>query len=271
MAEVLSHQEEVAAIRESIEMIPRAMRHMGWRVSAEMMERWLRSPAWVLPDTWKSNNPPDPRSLAPAQLDQRSVRMNWAMSNPRVRVAMEELRGKMANGPARKNLRDRVDKLLRLPGQSVRFGSQSDSAVQLDQTCQSNWVAFGGALDTMDDLYGGIGKATLKVALIGEARRDTHTGKSALRVTHAGFYIRDTYDFSGHQYLGEWTESGVQSKTEMIATSVIDGLSFRWGKPPGHRSNYDFQTYRRLTGRGGDFVLYSDVYWEHANLLLDLS
>ncbi|HVI54922.1 MAG TPA: DUF6402 family protein [Luteibacter sp.] len=266
-----SHQENVAAVRESIEMIPVAMRRMGWRVSAELMERWLRSPAWVLPSKWKSNNPPDPRTLASAHLDQKIVRMSWAMANPRVRIAMDELRAKMANGPARANLRDRISTLPWLSHQKMAFGSQSDSAVQLDQTCQSNRVSFGGMMDTMDDLYGGIGRATLKVALIGEATRDARTGNDSLRITHAGFYIRDTYDFSGIQYLGTWTESGVLNKSQMLMASVSDGLTFRWGKPLGHRSNQDFETLRRLTGVGGDFVLYSDVYWERVDLLLDLS
>lgn len=270
MAEGSSYQEEVAAIRESIEMIPRAMRNMGWRVSADMMERWLRSPAWVLPGTWKSDSPPDPRTLSSTHLDQSIVRMSWAMTNPRVRIALERLRARMVNEAAKRVLLDRLPSFLGTKDERD-FGSLQDSAVNLDRTCQANYVTVGGALDTMDDFYGGLGKALLKVAFIGRARRDARTGKIALQVTHAGFYIRDTYDFNGAQYLGTWTKSGVRNKSEMLMDAVTDGLTFQWGKPAGHRSNHDFGAYRTHTGLGGDYVLYSDVYWERANLVLNLT
>lgn len=113
--------------------------------------------------------------------------------------------------------------------------------------------------------------ATLKAALIGEARRDARTGRIALKVTHVGFYIRDTYDFNDFQYLGTWTERGVLNKAQMLMNTALDGMAFRWGgEPIGNVYNHDFDTYRGTTGFGGDFVIYSDVYWESAKLLLDL-
>ncbi|HVI53824.1 MAG TPA: DUF6402 family protein [Luteibacter sp.] len=35
--------------------------------------------------------------------------------------------------------------------------------------------------------------------------------------------------------------------------------------------NHDFETYRCTTGLGGDFVIHSDVHWELANLVFDLT
>jgi hypothetical protein len=257
--------------RKTIEAIPRAMRQMGWLVSAELMEHWLHAPAWVLPEVWKSGNPPDPGRLSPSQLDQRIVRMSWAMSHQRVLSAMDTLRVKMANGAAREVLRKRMADLSWGPDNRAVFGSRQDSAIQLERTCQSNIEAFGGKLDTMDDLYGSLGMATLKVALIGEARRDARTGRITLKVTDAGFYIRDTYDFNDFQYLGTWTERGVLNKAQMLMNTALDGMAFRWGgEPIGNVYNHDFDTYRGTTGFGGDFVIYSDVFWESANLLLDL-
>jgi hypothetical protein len=142
----------------------------------------------------------------------------------------------------------------------------------LEQVCQSNYESFGSMSDTMDDLYGSLGMATLKVALIGEAVRDPRTGRRSLIATHAGFYLRDTYDFNGFQYLGAWTESGVLSKAQMLMNMASDGMGFRLGgEPIGNVFNHHFEAYRRFTGLGGDFVVYSDVYWEPANLLLDLA
>jgi hypothetical protein len=119
--------EDVAAVRDAIESIPPAMRNMGWHVSAEIMDRWIRSPAWVLPDVWKSENPPDPATLSPAHLDQSLVSMSWALTSPRVRMAMKKLRTSMANSPAKRILLDRVK---RLPwGNSLRidFGDIRDT------------------------------------------------------------------------------------------------------------------------------------------------
>lgn len=267
-----SSSDNVIAIKQKIEAIPVAMRNMGWTVSAALMERWLRSQPWVLPAVWKSNDPPDPRTLPSAHLDQSIVRMNWAMANPRVHSAIKELRVKMVNAAAKRNLGRRVAKLSWGTKSRMCFGTQLDSAVHLERTCQSNFQSFGGTLDTIDDLYGGLGMATLKVALIGEAIRDSRTGRLSLQVTHAGFYIRDTYDFRDFQYLGIWTKNGVLSKAQMLMNAASDSLTFgAGGEPIGNVFNHHFESYRRLTGFGGDFVLYSDVYWERVNLLLDLT
>jgi len=264
-----SSSEDIIAIKAKVEAIPGAMRRMGWGVAGELMERWIHSPAWVLPIDWKKEQPLD---LSVSHLDQQIVRMGWAMSNPRVRVAMNKLRVNMINGPARKLLHDRLDEGTWGGSHRIEFGNQRNSALQLDRTCQSNFEPLGGDMDTMDDVYGGLGKATLKAALIGHASRDVRTGKIALQVTHAGFYIRDTYDFNDFQYLGTWTTNGVLSKTAMLMNTALDGMVSRWkGEPIGNLFNHDFDTYRRLTGFGGDFVLYSDVHWEPMNLLLALS
>ena len=267
-----SSRERATDIKGKIEAIPGAMRQMGWGVSAALMERWIHSPAWVLPSEWKGKDTPDPRGLSTGHLDQQIVRMSWAMANSRVRIAMTDLRRKMANGPARKVLKDRVTKLPWGTKHQLDFGNRQNRAIELERTCQSNFEAFGDEWDTMDDLYGSLGMATMKVALIGEARRDAGTGKLSLQVSHAGFYIRDTYDFNDFQYLGTWTKNGVLSKTQMVMNTALDGMVFRWGgEPIGNVFNQDFDTYRCATGFGGDFVIYSDVHWEPADLLLELT
>ena len=264
--------ETVTSNKAKVEAVPGAMRQMGWGVAADLMERWLHSPAWVLPREWKGRSTPDPSHLLPGHLDQNIVRMSWAIANPRVRVAMKELRAKMANTPARTVLKERVSKLSWGTAERMQFGNRRNAAIELEQTCQSNFEPFGDTFDTMDDLFGGLGSATLKVALIGEARRNPPTGKLALQVTDAGFYIRDTYDFNDFQYLGTWTKNGVLSKAEMVINTALDGLVFRWGgEPIGNVFNHDFDRYRCTTGFGGDFVIYSDVHWEPANMLLELT
>jgi hypothetical protein len=271
MSEKALSCKEVTGIEEKIESIPRAMRHMGWTVSADLMEHWLHGAAWVLPPEWKSKSSPDPRTLAPAHVNQRSVRMSWAMSYGQIKSAVTTLRGSMANGPARIVLRDRLRTVVWGPQNRVSVGSVQHTAIDLEKTCQSNYLEFGANMDTMDDLYGSIGKGTLKVALIGEATKDSSTGRVTMHVTHAGFYIKDTYDFIDFQYLGTWTKDGVLSKSQMLMNAALEGVALRWGSEPlGNIYNHDFETYRCRTGFGGDFMIYSDVHWERVDLSLDL-
>lgn len=253
-----------------IESIPEAMRRMGWTVSAQLMERWLRTPAWVLPEEWKEQKTAPTLMPSSTQMDQTTVRMSWAMSHQRVQAVMRELRSPMANEPAQRELSEKTANIELTPEWAI-FGNRAHSAFRLDQLHQSNARKFGDFSDPLDDMYGSLGKATLKVALIGEAKRDPRSERVSIRTTHAGYYIRDTYDFKGFQYLGAWTKSGVMGsiQTPMPLTShgVISRMST---EPVGQIFNHDFETYRRATGCGGDFIIYSDVLWEPMNLTLEL-
>jgi hypothetical protein len=261
---------EDAANIKLIESIPTAMRRMGWTVSAQLMERWLRAPAWVLPAEWKKQGTAPELMPSFTQMDQTTVRMSWAMSHQRLREAMDQLRAKMANEPARELLSTRTAATELTPEWTI-FGSRVHTAFRLDQLHQSNAIRFGSLSDPLDDMYGSLGKATLKVALIGEAKRDPSSGKVTISATHAGYYIRDTYDFNGFQFLGAWTKSGVlgsiQPPTPLTSQGVISHLD---REPASHVFNHDFQAYRRATGCGGDFIVYSDVIWEAIDITLQL-
>ncbi|HEY4292947.1 DUF6402 family protein, partial [Luteibacter sp.] len=255
-----------------IREIPGAMRRMGWPVSAALMERWFEAPAWTMPGAWKTpKGPPEPLAIPAAHVDTSIARMDWAISFSRCRNAIDLLREKMANPAALNLLRERLEKLDWGGRSSVEFGRLDMRAIQLDQECQANSESLGETYDTLDDMYGALGKATLKVALIGEAMRNAWTGRLALHVTHVGFYLRDNYDFNGFQFLGTWTHSGVLTKAQMVMNAMFDSMVFQWhGEAIGNVFNHDFDRYRQASGRGGDFVIYSDVRWEAADLWLDL-
>ncbi|HEY4294238.1 DUF6402 family protein [Luteibacter sp.] len=254
----------------TVESIPGAMRQMGWTVSADLMDRWLGSPAWVLPHEMKKHQPH--HRYTPENTDQRIVRMAWAMTHPRLKINVDELRKKMANALAKENLRERLLNSRWSAQREFAFGSRHDSAVDLEDTCQSNSLPFGEKLGLLDDMQGSLGVGSVKVALIGEATRDVRAGRLTLKVTHAGFYIRDTYDFSGFQFLGAWTTDRVLSATQMALNFPRRDMASR-GTPVSatHVFNRDFENYRRVTGYGGDFVVYSDVLWESMNLSLEFT
>lgn len=49
----MNSQSEVELQPIRISYIPKVMRKIGWKKSAQMMDRWLNSPGWKCPDTWK--------------------------------------------------------------------------------------------------------------------------------------------------------------------------------------------------------------------------
>jgi hypothetical protein len=146
----------------------------------------------------------------------------------------------------------------------------------MDAICQLNFIKFGDNWDTLDDMYGALGSATLKIGAVGKAFRtsDPLTGRSKdfFHVEHLGFYIRDNYDFNGLQYLGSWTKDRVLTKSETVLTTTAHGLVavLATRGPFATVWNGDFRKYRNLKGQGGDFVLYSDVLWKRKDLIIEL-
>jgi hypothetical protein len=255
-----------------IREIPGAMRRMSWDVSAALMERWFEAPAWTMPKEWKKKETqPEPKDIPVDHLNTSIVSMDWARSFHRCHKAMELLRQDMSNPAAIDLLQERVGALDWAGRNSVEFGHRNMGAIELDQRCQVNSRGFGELYDTLDDMYGALGAATLKVALIGEAVRNEWTDRTALHVTHAGFYLRDNYDFNGFQFLGTWTHGGVLTKAHMVMNTMLDSMVFQWhGEPIGNVFNHDFNAFRQASGRGGDFVIYSDVHWEAIDFWIDL-
>ncbi len=65
-------------------------------------------------------------------------------------------------------------------------------------------------------------------------------------ISEVGVYIRDSYDFNGSQFLGFWDDK--DNSVSMI--NPLSGTSV---------SNDDFHSWRVKTGKGGDFLVFSDL------------
>jgi hypothetical protein len=136
----------------------------------------------------------------------------------------------------------------------------------LDKTCQVNFVEVGGMFDPLDDFYGAIGKGLLKIAVTGMVTALSGS-RYRIAIDEVGIYLRDTYDFNDDhmslisQPLGYWGFQGVSRKFQLRWDVEIDE---RYAEvvPPDRLyavQNDDFRRYRNVYGRGGDFVIYSDV------------
>ncbi len=141
--------------------------------------------------------------------------MAWALGFARVRAAMATLQAQWASPAGLSVLRDRVDRQgMGRPGQPWRFGSLGQPAKAVDESCQVNILTVGRLSDPLDDFYGAMGEATLKVAVSGIVT-STGAGKTTIRIDELGFYLRDSYDFNDgdraflSQPLGFWGFGGV--------------------------------------------------------------
>ena len=260
--------------------LPKAMRKIGWKKSAMMMERWLRLPAWECPDSWKEG-PGLPQELfIPDQhLDDEIITMSWLRNYPAAVSAIDGLIAKCCSPAAMGVTAKRLKRLgwsgfgSYIFGRKNIIGRPNMSARELEQYYQNNFVTVGGnALnhvfsDTLDDIYGSLGTYNLKCAVLGRAY-EYDAGKRYLEAQWVGVYVKDFYDFNNNngydQVLGLWSDNGIVNR-KSATMAVIQDMNIYTGKTPHKVSlfhNSDFLKYRAKSNKGGDFVVFSDVYWQ---------
>jgi hypothetical protein len=203
--------------------IPGAMESMGWKVSAQLMRRWFSvKPAWAMPQEWRSGQDINYPELPASQVDDQIVKMKWALGFDRVVSAFEDLCQNWNSAEGLKQLRTRLEVAGWKPGAAFRLGAGSRSAKELDLTCQVNRRSVGDSIDTLDDFYGAIFRATLKLAVVGKTSRSLLSKRDLLEIEKIGVYLRDTYDFNADWFddavfgLGVWSKRRVLSKKEML-------------------------------------------------------
>lgn len=257
--------------------VPVAMRRMGWHTSAALMQRWFDSPGWQMPAAWKTDRgQPKPMELPLAQCDEHLVKMAWAMGFERCKIAVKEAESYLSTPKAIIRLKELLERAGWQQSSTVVLGSLHHSAREIDATSQVNFIPLGSSDDPLDDMYGALGIATLKIGVVGktftEEDPETHLSRSYFQVEYIGFYIRDNYDFNGLQFLGIWTEDRVLSKMDMTRAALPSGQSlYKWANDEfALVTNNDFRKYREKTAMGGDYVLYSDVLWRKIDKTIDL-
>ncbi|WP_175651147.1 DUF6402 family protein [Pseudomonas sp. Marseille-P9899] len=257
--------------------LPVAMRKMGWHTSAALMQRWFDSPGWQMPESWKSEGgQPGPLELPSTQCDEILVKMSWAMGFDRCQAAVRKAESILVTP----NAVSRLKTLLKNRGWQnkgvVSLGCSSFSARQIDASAQVNFVQLGSTDDPLDDMYGALGIATLKVGVVGKtfSKEDPETRqlKNFFQIERIGFYIRDHYDFNGLQFLGTWTKDRVLTKSEMARAALPSGQSiYKWTTDEfAFVMNHDFRKYRSKTDMGGDYIIYSDVLWKKLDKIIYL-
>jgi uncharacterized protein DUF6402 len=251
----------------------------NWPVAAALMRRWFAGEAVKV--TASEKNGLVPMSTLPASmLDEQILTMTWALQFERVREAYQTLTTQKWHDPAA--IRQLAVQLKRYmssdgsqankDGQGWRFGDLAQPAKIVAQTSQVNTITVGHVIGPLDDFYGAIGRGSLNVAITGKVSRLAN-GSLRIVIDALGVYLSDSYDFNGDQPLGVWTQNGLDRNLfdELIGSFTkgfppiavnADEAGTSGGADPKKRfavSNAVFEGYRDLSGRGGDFIVVSDV------------
>ena len=254
--------------------IPKAMDNMGWKVSAQMMRRWFATkPAWEMPELWRGGKNINYLALPASQVEDQIIKMKWVLGFDRVVPVFEDLCQNWNNQAGIDTLKKRLIVMGWKSGGTLKLGQGLKAAKELDLTCQVNSRPFGGLPDTLDDLYGAVFRATLKLAVVGKVSRSIFSKRDMFEIEKIGVYVRDTYDFNADWFddalvgLGVWSKKRLLSKKDMLLykSTPLPLLAHAYpGFVPAR--NEDFRNWQKHRNEGGDFFVFSDVMWMEPNV-----
>lgn len=253
-----------------LDEIPGVMRsHLGWPVAAALMERWFRGVGFAISLPVKISKSPNKLHQLPAsQLEENVITMGWALGFSRVRAAVSQLQARWNSPAGMVELKKRVEQQTIGKTPPWRFGDLNQPAKILDNTCQVNFLNVGRFGDPLDDFYGAMGEVTLKIAVSGLVT-PRGRGKVSIAIDELAFYLRDSYDFNDDSFpsqpLGCWGPLGVKRFPRSAMDIPLDEQWMYADADDASRQSYlvqnrHFRQWRALHGRGGDFMVVSDVH-----------
>jgi hypothetical protein len=262
--------------------IPDIMRNFGMRRGKQLMETWFSRPAAAYPYYSRPVT--------------NVITMDWVLSFERAKQVYDKLLADKiwTNAAAQKEIANWLDrkKLLEYFPGTQTFGDLTQSVLDLEfhyinfrtsgeayakGACGLGTVIFRNSRPLanllppppfVDDLDAALGAFTFYVVVAGtvakpinDPAKPTVEWKLGYDVTidEIGVFIRDSFDFKGDQILGYWAypepfASGLYKGR--FPSGYVSALPFEGGELV---TNDDFRKYRAQTGKGGDFLVYSDL------------
>jgi Family of unknown function (DUF6402) len=229
--------------------IPDVMTANNWLNAAALMERWFSSSPYTAP---KEYCPPD---------DTETIKMeSWLLTFDKARSRYITLVNRLTNQPTH----ERLAKVIKTPGLIGKPDSQGESRIGDDlspkqwESCYANSIAYEASpADTINDLFCALGTFQLRLTVRGRCKPvvpGTAPHQMDVWIDSYGVYAIDSYDFTDKP--GEETqELGYWNIKEKSAAKASGGLQTI------HLTNASFQRYRDKHGKGGDFRVFSDIYW----------
>jgi len=202
--------------------IPGIMTANQWTHGAALMKHWFDS-------TGKN--------------DTTTVTMDWVLGYARARDVYDNIiNEKVYVNDAAKQQIIALAKKKGVYKKGGSFGSTSGDVETLDKD-YIQYRAVGSILDPIDDLNTALGTFVFRIIVEGSVKgRGYH---HCFTISKIGIYVRDSYDFKGDQFLGFWND-----KTNYGGRNWFKGESV---------SNKDFRDYTAKTGKGKDFIVFSNI------------
>ncbi|ODQ08002.1 MULTISPECIES: DUF6402 family protein [Enterobacterales] len=255
----------------SLQDIPCLLKKMGWNTAANLMDHWFSTtPAFEMNDLLRDKYMVGKAIDIPKEHYNDSIlKMAWAIRYKQVQDAIDVLLNeKLNNILSQKAIFSRLlerNKILSpLDNKKIPIGYCSN-IIDIDYTSQVNWTQFGGHFDTVDELRAAIGAGNLELCIRGYY--DLSGIRKAIIIDKIGFYIKDAYNFSGNfEPLGIWSHDGVLPFSQFykymaLYTTGAWGSLYKQYKGYVPVFNRDFRRWQDENNEGGDFIVFSDVYW----------
>lgn len=193
-------------------------------------------------DKWFSGPPKTKPSFASP--DESTIKMDaWALKVPRAKAAFDEMVAKKI-WASPKAIADVWPKRAATLGPGCFDISGWSVPKQHEMHVNFQAVTDGWSL-TLDDMVAALGNFSIYVTPLA-LEITPEKGKTRVTLQTVGFHIMDSFDFNGDQSLGYWNEADNSAS----ATPTWSGDKV---------TNESFRNWRATNGRGGDFLVYSDV------------
>lgn len=218
----------------TITNIPAIMRSHGWGNGARLMEIWFSRPPAIAP----AYGPPETGTI---RMDR------WALTFSRARQIYDQLMRERiwANAAAQREITAMLRRKGFLMPASRSFGDLTQSVERQDAD-YINYRVVNFGLSDLDDMSAALGNFAFRVLVSGSVTAASRMSEYQVTITEVGVYIRDSFDFNGDQFLGYWDDS--DNSVSMLNPLSGTGVS-----------NSDFRNWRSRNGRGGDFLVFSDI------------
>jgi hypothetical protein len=233
-----------------ITLIPVIMRRKGWLNGARLQDIWFAG----APNS-------DPERGAP---DTTTIRMDsWALTFPRCATAYSNLVSQKLwlSHDSQRWLSNKLLEKGLFQTTRTTFGNLARPVPQVNADYYIHESGVGSITDPLDDMYAALGRFSFRVAVSGSVvpagtipmppgasmTRRPRPGtlpQHSVQIERVGIYIFDSFDFNGFQFLGFWSPTDV-------TRAPIPGYVEVW--------NSTYRDWRSKNGRGGDFLVYSDM------------
>jgi hypothetical protein len=231
----------------SLDNIPKVMRKKGWRLGAQLMETWFSRPLAIAP--------------AYSRPVTDVIKMeDWALGFPRANKVWHSILEEKAwtENYARTEIGGMLLRNGYLIGKypAKPFGDLSQPAVEVHKNHINYFnVGYGMTREPkgripndswfiVDDLTAALGRFAFWMAVAGTIEPIQPNFSYRATIQEIGVYIKDSYDFEGYQYLGSWSDDDFS----LMGNDDTDGIY-----------NETFRGFRERSGKGGDFLVFSDV------------